>query len=42
MNEAIVDAAYGWSKKRTKTKDGVSVPVLECPNCYKKNFVCVD
>lgn len=42
MNEANVDAAYGWTKKRTKTTDGESVPVLECPNCYKKSFVCGD
>lgn len=42
MNEANVDVAYGWTKKRTKTTDGELVPVLECPNCYKKSFVCVD
>ena len=42
MNEANVDAAYGWTKKRTKTSDGETVPVLECPKCSKKSFICVD
>ena len=42
MNEANVYAAYGWTKKRTKTSDDETVPVLECPKCSKNSFVCVD
>lgn len=42
MNEACVDAAYGWTKKRTKASDGEVVPVMECPMCEKKSFVCTD
>jgi hypothetical protein len=41
MNEAIVDAAYGWSKKRTISSYG-KVPVLECPECGNMAFVCID
>ena len=42
MNEANVDAAYGWTKKRTRTSDGEMVPVLECPNCSKWTYECID
>lgn len=42
MNEAIIDTAYGWSKKRTKTSDGETIPVLECPDCNRFSFVCID
>ena len=42
MNEANVDAAYGWTKKRTRTSDGEIVPVLECPNCSRWTYECID
>ena len=42
MNEANVDVAYGWTKKRTRTSDGEIVPVLECPNCSKWTYECID
>jgi hypothetical protein len=41
MNEAHIDVAYGWTKKRTKCSYGM-LPVLECPNCESMTFVCVD
>jgi DNA-directed RNA polymerase subunit RPC12/RpoP len=41
MNEAHIDVAYGWTKKRTISSYG-KVPVLECPNCEKEAFICVD
>jgi hypothetical protein len=41
INEAHIDVAYGWTKKRTTCSHG-NVPVLECPNCGKFEFVCVD
>jgi len=39
-----VDAAYGWTKKRTKTSTGEIVPVMECFKCDngKKTFICID
>lgn len=42
VNEAIVDTAYGWTKKRTKTSDGEEVPVLECYKCRKIILKCID
>jgi len=42
VNEAIIDVAYGWTKKRTKTSEGEDVPILECPKCMKMNFKCID
>lgn len=44
VDEIIVDANYDWTKKRTKTSDGESVPVLECPMCDngKRIYICVD
>lgn len=41
MNESNVDAAYGWTKKRTRCSRGL-VPVLECPNCSKQTYECID
>ena len=41
MNEAHIDVAYGWTKKRTESLYG-DVPVLECPNCKKESFCCID
>jgi hypothetical protein len=41
INEAHIDVAYGWTKKRTTCSHG-KVPVLECPNCGSFDFVCVD
>ena len=41
INEAHVDVAYGWTKKRTKSSYG-KVPVLECPNCENETFICFD
>jgi predicted RNA-binding Zn-ribbon protein involved in translation (DUF1610 family) len=41
MNEAHIDVAYGWTKKRTTSSHG-EVPVLECPNCGNMAFICVD
>lgn len=38
MNEANVDAAYGWTKKRTRTSVGEIVPILECPNCSREHM----
>ena len=37
INEAHIDVAYGWTKKRTRTLDGEIVPVMECFKC--KNYV---
>jgi len=42
INEAIIDVACGWTKKRTKTSDGEEVPVLECYSCRKKILKCID
>lgn len=42
MNEANIDVAFGWSKKRTKTSNGETIPVLECPGCNRMSFICVD
>lgn len=42
VNEAIIDTAYGWTKKRTKTSDNEVVPILECPRCMKLIFKCID
>lgn len=41
MNEANVDVAYGWTKKRVKCSYGL-LPVLECPECNRKMFICID
>ena len=41
MNEAHIDVAYGWTKKRTVCSYG-KVPVLECPGCGNESFICVD
>ena len=41
MNEANVDVAFGWTKKRTKCSRGL-MPVLECPNCSQQTYECVD
>ena len=41
MNEANVDAAYGWTRKRTRCSRGL-VPVLECPNCSHQTYECID
>jgi len=41
MNEAHIDVAYGWTKKRTVCSYG-KVPVLECPDCGHEAFICVD
>jgi len=38
MNEANVDVASGWTKKRTKCSRGL-MPVLECPIENVTNFV---
>jgi C4-type Zn-finger protein len=44
IDEIIVDVNYEWTKKRTKTSDGESVPVLECPICDNgtRTFTCID
>ena len=42
INEAHIDVAYAWTKKRTTCQDGEVVPVLECPDCGKIAFVCAD
>jgi len=41
MNEAHIDVAYGWTKKRTICSYG-KVPVMECPGCGNESFICVD
>ena len=41
MNEAHIDVAYGWTKKRTASSYG-KVPVLECPECGNETFICED
>ena len=41
MNEANVDVAFGWTKKRTKCSRGL-MPVLECPICSCLTYECVD
>jgi len=41
LNEAHVDVAYGWTKKRTMSSYG-KVPILECPNCGKMEYVCIN
>ena len=41
MNEANVDVAFGWTKKRTKCSRGL-MPVLECPHCSRLTYECVD
>jgi DNA-directed RNA polymerase subunit RPC12/RpoP len=41
MNEANVDVAFGWTKKRTKCSRGL-MPVLKCPNCSRQTYECVD
>ena len=41
MNEAHIDVAYGWTKKRTISSYG-KVPVLECPDCGREAFICAD
>jgi hypothetical protein len=44
VDEVVVDIAYDWAKKRTKTSDGESIPVLECPMCDngRMTFICLD
>lgn len=40
INEAVVDAAYGWTRKRTVCGEG-RLPVMECHSCGKEDFICI-
>ena len=42
INEAHIDVAYAWTRKRTMSKKYGKVPVLECPSCEKLEFICTD
>ncbi len=41
MNEANVEPAFGWTKKRTRCSRCL-MPVLECPSCSRQTYECVD